>query len=516
LGRRDPQGSLLGAIAQVGVAAVEKMGFYGKLALRGHAVFTDEDFAAAYCLDNGRPSVPPSMLAKARLLQCYAGVSDAEVIERCRFDLRWKVVLDLDPSSIEAPFAKSTFQGFRARLTLHAQEGKAFERSVALARERGLLPAGMFVALDSSPVRGRGAVKDTFNLLSDAIAAVVRSVVRQKNESVEEIAAGAGLGRHVASGGSVKGSELVDWGNEEQVDAFLGRLLEDCDRAVQLAGEVGCGSDEVELLRRVIAQDVELADPGGRPKLKKAVAKDRMPSISDPEMRHGRKSSGKTYSGHKAHVAVEETSGVITAVDMSAPGDSDGEKVSTLIQQSEELSGSTVDQAVGDSAYSTAEAQKRAKERQIELRTKMPGPRKGLFGPGAFKLSKDLRSATCPAGHRSAKQYKARDGVLHEWSHKDCGSCPLKGRCTAAARRKMLVRPTFHDRRHRERWAESEEGRQLLRKRVVVEHAIGRMKNLGAGTARYFGRAKTKAQWLWTAAVVNLSLIWHQQTPAIA
>jgi hypothetical protein len=50
----------------------------------------------------------------------------------------------------------------------------------------------------------------------------------------------------------------------------------------------------------------------------------------------------------------------------------------------------------------------------------------------------------------------------------------------------------------------------------VVEHAIGRIKYLGAGTARYFGRTKTKAQWLWTAAVVNLSLTWHQQTQAIA
>lgn len=516
MGKRDPQGSLLGAVAQVGVAAVEKMGFYGKLALHGHAVFTDDDFAAAYCLDNGRPSVPPSMLAKARLLQCYAGVSDAEVVERCRFDLRWKVVLDLDLSSIDPPFAKSTFQGFRARLTLHDQEGKAFERSVVLARERGLLPARMFVALDSSPVRGRGAVKDTFNLLSDAIAAVVRAVARQKKESVEEVAAGAGLRRHVAGGGSVKGSEIVDWGDEEQVGAFLERLLDDCDRAVELANEVGCGSDEAELLRRVITQDVDAGDPDGRPKVKKGVARDRMPSISDPEMRHGRKSSGKTYSGHKAHLAVEETSGVITALDVSAPGDSDGEKVSTLVEQTEELSGSKVDHAVGDSAYSTAEAQKRAKERQIELRTKMPGPRKGMFGPGAFELSEDLQSATCPAGHSSAKQYKARDGILHKWSHDDCARCPLKGKCTAADTRQMLVRPDFHDRRQRERWAESEEGRQLLRKRIVVEHAIGRVKNLGAGTARYFGRAKTKAQWLWTAAVVNLSLVWHQQAEAIA
>lgn len=34
------------------------------------------------------------------------------------------------------------------------------------------------------------------------------------------------------------------------------------------------------------------------------------------------------------------------------------------------------------------------------------------------------------------------------------------------------------------------------------------MKNLGAGTARFFGRAKTKAQWLWSAAVANLQRIW--------
>jgi hypothetical protein len=56
----------------------------------------------------------------------------------------------------------------------------------------------------------------------------------------------------------------------------------------------------------------------------------------------------------------------------------------------------------------------------------------------------------------------------------------------------------------------------VLRKRVVVEHAIGRLKNLGAGTARYFGRAKTKAQWLWTAAAANLSLIWCLQAEATA
>jgi len=48
----------------------------------------------------------------------------------------------------------------------------------------------------------------------------------------------------------------------------------------------------------------------------------------------------------------------------------------------------------------------------------------------------------------------------------------------------------------------------MLRQRIAVEHGFGRLKNLGAGAARYFGRAKTQTQWLWTAAAANLSIVW--------
>ena len=62
--------------------------FYGLLAsLRGQ-LFRDADFAEFYCLDNGRTSVPPSLLATALLLQTYAKVSDAEAKARADFDIR--------------------------------------------------------------------------------------------------------------------------------------------------------------------------------------------------------------------------------------------------------------------------------------------------------------------------------------------------------------------------------------------------------------------------------------------
>lgn len=508
LGVRDPQRSFFGAVAQLGTDVVETMGFYGQLALNWWTLFDDEDFAGAYCRDNGRPSVPPTMLAITRLLQHYDGISDAEVIERCRFDSRYKVALDVDLNSIEPPFAKSTYQAFRARLTLHAKEGMAFERSVQLARESGMLPKNLRIALDSSPVRGKGAVKDTFTLLSDAIAAVIRGVARKVLRTANEVADEAGLGRHV-DGPSIKGSEVVDWDSEEDVSRFLAGLLEDCGRAVELAANSQCASDEVALLKKIIEQDVERE--GETAKIHRGVARGRTPSVSDPEMRHGRKSSGKTYSGHKAHVAVEEESGIITAVEVGAPGEADGKKVEDLIEETKEATGQRVEHATGDCAYGTDEAQEQAKGCGVKLHTKMPSPPKGRFGPRHFTVSEDRQEATCPAGHPSAKQYKAKDGVLHIWSSDCCQCCPMKPQCTKTDKRQLLVLPNFHDRRRRERWANTLDGRSVLRKRVVVEHAIGRVKNLGAGTARYFGQAKTKGQWLWTAAVANLSLIWGKR-----
>jgi len=64
--------------------------FYGFLASQRGQMFHDEEFAALYVLDNGCPSVPPSLLATALLLQTYDRVSDEEAKARADFDLRWK------------------------------------------------------------------------------------------------------------------------------------------------------------------------------------------------------------------------------------------------------------------------------------------------------------------------------------------------------------------------------------------------------------------------------------------
>jgi hypothetical protein len=505
LGKRDPQRSVFAASSRIPVD-IEEFGVYGRIALEGRRLFRDEDFAGAYA-KTGRGSVPPSLLALAHLLQQHEGISDAEVVERTRYDLRWKVALDLDPVQIVAPFAKSTFQGFRVRLTLHEKEGLAFEKTVRMAAEAGLFPAQLKAALDSSPVRGRGAIKDTYNLLSDCIRNAVRAIAKQRSLDAAAEAKRIGVERHFADA-SIKGQVAIDWDDVAAKDEFLAGLLEDCKRVYDAARRAKFTGEEVGLLKKVIAQDVD--ESGDEPTIRDGVAKDRTVSAHDPDMRHGRKSSGKTFNGHKAHVAVETTTGIITAVDVTAPGTPDGSKVAELVDETERLTGAEVACAVGDSAYSSRTSVEQAEAANVDLVTKVPEPPKGKFGPRDFKVSADRLVAKCPAGHKSTKQGRSKEDVVHTWAGV-CATCPLRDQCHYSEdsdRRVLKVAPDFHARLERANRAKSAKGRAILSKRVAVEHAIAQVKNLGAGTARYFGRKKTKIQWLWACALVNLRRIW--------
>ena len=96
----------------------------------------DADFTEFYCPDNGRDSVPPSLLATVLLLQSHDKVSDAEAKARADFDLWWKVALGIEAE--DRPFAKSTLQVFRAQLIPHGKVREVFESSLRLAGSRAV------------------------------------------------------------------------------------------------------------------------------------------------------------------------------------------------------------------------------------------------------------------------------------------------------------------------------------------------------------------------------------------
>jgi len=72
LGQRSAQWGVFEANTLYG-DFVGKQTFYGYLAAQRGELFRDDGYAALYCLDNGRPSVPPSVLATALVLQPTMG-----------------------------------------------------------------------------------------------------------------------------------------------------------------------------------------------------------------------------------------------------------------------------------------------------------------------------------------------------------------------------------------------------------------------------------------------------------
>jgi Transposase domain (DUF772) len=166
LGHRNPQRSLFQA--QAWPNRVPADSFYARLGAVIEQLFTDDDLAEMYCLDNGRPSLPPSLtpalasgasVSGILLLQFYDDVSDAEAIARLNFDLRWKVALTLDLDC--DPPNSSSLSIFRRRLLEHGQERYAFDRLLAVGRASGFLPEKVSVLIDTTPQLGAGAVQDT-------------------------------------------------------------------------------------------------------------------------------------------------------------------------------------------------------------------------------------------------------------------------------------------------------------------------------------------------------------------
>jgi len=490
--------------------------FYGFLAQHRQELFRDEDFAAMYCANNGRPSLPPSLLATALVLQTYDKVSDEEARRRAAFDLQWKVALGVELT--EQPFGKSTLCEFRAQLVVHQEQQAIFRKSLKLARQRGYLKKQkkLKVALDTTAIFGRGAVKDTLNMLADGIVLVGRALALAAGETVEAWAEREGYSRYV-SAPSLKGALDIDWENRQQRAQALASVVADADRLLeqvrvrrgQLAedspGDASLAT-AAGRLSRVLAQDIERKEQ--EPVLRKGVAVDRMPAIHDPQARHGRKSKSNRFVGHKAHLAVDTDSQIITAVAV-APGNApDAEPALTLVEQTEENTGCEVELTIADCAYGSGATRQAFEEAKRPLVAKVPAmSNRGRFPKTDFTIDLQASSCTCPAGQVSV-DLRGTTQRYFQFAAAVCGACPLRPRCVRGrGGRSVQVHPQERLIQAARAFQHSPPFKECQRRRQVVEHRLARVIQLGMRQARYVGRPKTLFQLAMASAVANLVLM---------
>jgi hypothetical protein len=535
LGKRAPQRGMFEA-DHLYLDFVGRDSFYGFLAMERGNLFRDEDFGRLYCPDNGRNSVPPSLLATALLLQAHDRVSDEEAKARADFDMRWKVALGANLD--QRPFAKSTLQLFRAQLILHDQVRSVFQRSLEFAQDSGYLQGRkMKVVLDTTPILGRGAVKDTYNLLADGIKKLVWALAKKVARTKPEVwAREHGLGHYYGS--SVKGEAEIDWSDENARAKFLKSIVADADRLLETArqtlAQVSAGSDQeqaivaaAQLLSQLLLQDVErpAGGPGssgepGDPRLKQGVTRDRIVSVHDPEMRHGHKSASKRFEGFKAAVAVDPDTQLITAVGMLSANAGDSQCALEMVAASEANTGIEVEETIGDCAFGDGTTREIFEQAGRKLVARVARPNnQDQFPKEAFVIDLGAGTCTCPAGqvtHTTVPDgtRQDRDGRTcsvraFQFEAAVCDKCLLRKACTRARPGKgrgVRLHPQERLLQEARALQASPEFSEYREKRQAAEHRLARLVQLGIRKSRYFGQAKTLFQVMLAATVANLTL----------
>lgn len=492
--------------------------FFALLAEHGDRIVRDHDFAACYSERMGRPSIPPSQLAKVLLLQYRTGASDEQAMECVAWDLRWKIALGL--SVDHQGWHPTSLTRFRARLLLHRLERVALERTLGLAQELGLLDGPVEQIIDSTPMLGAAATQDTVRLVRHGVRKLLDAVVAVDQD------AGARLDRALEFD-YARPNEKPDcrWREKAERERMLTRVAEDAERALQAVERAdGLLADEQvaaaqRLLRELIGQDFDI-DQDGVPRLHRGTRADRIISTVDPEMRHGRKSRHQRFDGYKLSAAVTNTpEPLITAIDVAPASEQDGSRATHLIDaQPAERRPRRV---LGDTAYGIGPVRAELAERAVEVLAPLPpgAVKPGRLAKRDFRVDLDAGTVSCPRGQVAPIRTQPKGTRAARFAKATCDRCPLRDRCVepASGSKTIVLAPDEQILiAARQALDDPATAEHLRRTRPRVERLLGLLTHrYKARKSRYIGTRKTRLQAAWTAALVNLNPIGrHLRTQA--
>jgi hypothetical protein len=483
--------------------------FFALLAEHGDRIVADGDFADCYSERMGRPSIPPSQLAKVMLLQHRTGVSDEQAMESVGWDLRWKVALGLPID--HKGWHPTSLTKFRARLLLHKKDGLALENTLRLARELGLLDGTVEQIVDSTPMLGAAATQDTVRLVRFGVRKLIDAVAAADADAGVLLVAGLEFNYE-------RPGEKPDcrWRIKSEREWMLTRVAEDAQRAITAVKQTDGLLDHepvkqaFELLVELIGQDFDV-DEDDVPRLHRGTRPGRIISTIDPEMQHGRKSSSQRFDGFKLSAAVTNTrQPLIMAVHVAPGGEADGPQAKHLIDaQSSEW---RPDRVLGDTAYGNGPVRKELADRDVDVLAPVPEGEnvEGRLGKRDFTIDPAAGTVTCPGGRTATITTSKKGARGANFSRAACRDCPLKEQC-CPGRPNRHINLGEHEEfliAARQALADPDTAAHLRHTRPRIERLLGLLAvRYGARKSRYLGTKKARLQASWAAALVNLNPI---------
>lgn len=306
------------------------------------------------------------------------------------------------------------------------------------------------------------------------------------------------------------GKAEIDWEDREARQRELQQLVEDAELALrELSQETDkpAASAARELLERVARQDVE-KDGEGRVKIRQGVAKDRVVSTVDSEMRHGHKSSAGRWDGFKKHVSVEPQSELLTAVQVTPANVGDGQAAMPLLEQQAEV-GLAPSEMVADQAYAGGELREKAQAygEGTTIVTKASAlPDTGYFHKSEFEIDLEAGTVTCPAEKVAHFSFRPGHGTEAVFDAVSCAVCPFAAVCvqTPGQGRTVSIHPYEQQLQAAAERRQQPDFPPLMSKRPTVEHKQAHLNRKGGRRGRYFGLRKVRLQAFWSAALVNI------------
>jgi transposase len=532
--------------------------FYARLAKWRDVLVDDEDYTPLYKdSPRGRPSIPPSMVVLAMLLEYHDDCSDAEAEQRMRFDLRWKHALGMGLE--DEGFDATVLCRFRRKLLECGLERALFERLVNAAREVGLITRDAVQLIDSSHILGAAGARDTYALIRGGIRKLLGALGYTPTRRAE---LGERLSWYLDPGAPEK-PQNIDWGDAEARAAHLKEIVEDARAALSLEGNATtpASSEAAALLEKIVSDDVQEGPPPppkqkGRPpkkkekntdrsaaqqqdrsspedrapRLRQGVAKDRVLSVVDPQMRVGHKSKRQSWAGYKVHLCEEPHSELITQVGVRPANEYDADAAADLLKRQQDSVRLRPKGLLCDGAYGSADVRAELGKLGVEVVAKLrPLTDSKHFRKDEFEIdllaNEGEGSVRCPAGVTTTDFRMARDGwyrpvKLFRFPKEVCEKCELKELCLGGPNGRVKhpvrvppgrqVQLHYHEgvlqrARAEQRTEEQQKAlRERLRPRAKVERKISETLRLhGLRQGRYFGLEKTDLQALMTATMVN-------------
>lgn len=223
-------------------------------------------------------------------------------------------------------------------------------------------------------------------------------------------------------------------------------------------------------------------------------------------MRHGRKSSAKTFHGFQEHCVLDLDSKVTREVVVCPANEPDQAVVewgAEALKHGQGLLQLDID--LGDMA-SPRIAQWAEQGVHIIAR---PWPQRGtLFTKDDFTLDSAHGMVTCPGG-QTVPMVPGKDA---QFPASACDGCPQRAQCTTARLgqgRRLSIRKDEQFQHKLRTKIKTKRGRASLRKRTAVEHAISHHGAHQGRRARYKGLRKNQFDGRRHAAVSNLQVAAH-------